>query len=140
LAGYRAGLSLALPAFDTFGCLEKYARNPRNAACRLSYRALRVRARNELVYDALARTSSKTLARLLLSLRLGCTVDSVADAVIPYGEDEAREEDTPALFGSADELYKRLCKKYGVGVDLSDSLSASESVQSDTGTYSNDKE
>ena len=127
MAGYRAGLTLALPAFDTYGCLEAYARKPRSTAAREAFFRLRRRAERELLYDALVHAKSLDGARALIGVRTGIGDDELAEHLVP--RDGARETgDVPDLSKLSDDeasdLYRKLCESFGDPVDLDDSTSA----------------
>ena len=129
MARYRAGIDLALPLFDTYGCLEKFARRPGDRAARMAYWRLRKRARNELLYDALARVHRSAPARALIGLRSGISLDELSAYMLAEDDEPAGRYDLNALddAGRA-RLFADLCRIHGVAIDRSDSMSASESV------------
>ena len=130
MARYRAGLNLALPVFDTCGCLARFARNPNSSAALLSYHCLRRRAERELLYGALSVGGSLSRARLLLCLRTGISEDEIAKHLLPYEGDEQSVRPAPKIDATnVDEIYAQLCRQFGYALDLSDSMSASTGAQ-----------
>lgn len=126
MAGYRAGLTLALPTFDTCNCLENYARNPWSYEAKAAFFRLKARAERELLYDALVHGRTLERARALLSLRTGISDEELSVHMIP--DDFGGVSGVPDLSKLSDDeaadLYRDLCRTFGDPVDLSDSTSA----------------
>ena len=110
MEGYRVGLTIALPAFDTYHILEQYARHPELPEVVCAYKYLRRRAWLELSFRASTMTSSSESADALYRALLGVSSGSSA----PTGTVLANmsEEDLKAL-------YLKACKAGGLNIDPS---------------------
>ena len=135
MAGYRAGIDLALPAYDTYRCLEKFARRPNDIAVRLAYYRLRTRVQDTLLFEALAASRYVDAARTLLSLRTGISEKELASHIIPYSDDAQPDGN---IVSSIDEVaamdeagrrrvYEELCRRHGVHIDREVSMTEDNS-------------
>lgn len=132
MAGYRVGIDLALPAFDTYRCLEKFARNPRSRSARAAYRRLWVRTRDCLLYDALSHVRSFDIARALLGIRTGISREELSahlfpDSLKPETSIGAKDLSTLDEAGRR-ALFEELCRRHGIRIDHSDSISESSAA------------
>ena len=132
MAGYRVGIDLALPAFDTYHCLERLARYPNDRQTRLAHRQLVRRAEQELLSAAAVGRHSIEAVRAALSLRTGISTQELADNMLPDTEDGQTMPDVQLDKLTAAEwvdVYKSLCEAFGDPVDLSSSVDGTETSE-----------
>ena len=107
MGGYRTGLILAAPDFDTYGSLREYAKAPtRGTALSLEYLLRRVEIR--CACDSAAAARNVDAMRQLYGMRLG----------VDMADPEKDASGTPQM--DSTELYLSACRSLGMDVDLSD--------------------
>ena len=116
MAGYRTGLTLTLPEFDTNGTLKRFA-SEHTPESHLAYLWLRRRAQNALNWQVL-QTVPLELLGAGLNLRVGAHPDNTADAKIsPDGKREFSLKELADMPRDQQmDIYLNACRQAGVDV------------------------
>lgn len=117
MGGYRTGLILAAPDFDTYNCLEKYAKHPsKNNA--FAVETLIYRTGLRLIYEVGSeyKHSKSDLAQRAFNLRLGLVEGAAGTTTIKKTiADVHKMTDKERM-----DLYIRMCRNAGINISEED--------------------
>ena len=113
MAGYRASLTLALPEFDTYNAIPRYARHPDDPLAAASFMLLVERARRHLVWSAHDLLMAGAPFEAVMQMRLGQfqAKDAGSKQQVTV-EDMAEATDAERM-----DLYMKAVKAAGLDID-----------------------
>ena len=124
MEGYRASLILALPEFDTYGMLPRFARNPYDMLSMAGFILLKERALRGIDWSLHSMLQYPVDAVKLLAYRLGSRLDSTFKPASAARTNEPKPATSLADMSESQikELYYNALKLAGVSVDPAASM------------------